>query len=552
MKTFCLPTLRTVSLLILLFLIPLGAFCQENSLRGAVPDEYTRPSVTFFITKYPGDINSQKAGVSAAKISFTDKYFNHNLNNLSIEMSQNFKGLSYDKKKAALKDYLESNGIGREILAKWFSRQPDGMFNLDYIHQCGLYNASDQDVLMSDAAKRGIAVLEDAGQKLVNKSYVLFLVPHEFTSFDDKTSHGWNAVYDIFVFKYDFDNEVVNRFYSVWPFEDDPDEVRQAKIAAFDTLSFTFTPFYGKPANMSSATEFYALVKNPKTSAQLFDEAIGSMYTNALFNIDKDLEPFRVKVNVSGTHPIRSKIGKKEGLHADQRFYVYEYVWSDKSGTAEQHRKAVIRATGKIADNRTIATGASPESNFYQVYGGTVRQGMLIQQRNDFGISAVSGYELGGIGGFNAGLWVRSGMFTNIPMLYAMVNIGIDAGDYQADSISSSSESYAFFRYSVGLGKGIRLARIVELIPYAAWGQESTSNDDYKSIKTNFFKGGGMLGISVTRNVSLLGQINFYGTYGGVTTQKDEEEKVTHEYNWTDEFDDRSGMSMLFGVRIEF
>jgi len=526
------------------------AFAQDKTQK--VEGEYSRPSVTFFITSFPGDYNSQKAAASAKKIAFSDKYFNHNLNEISFELSQSFKDLNYEAKKSELKKYLDKAAIGRKMVAKWFNRQADGMFNLDYIHQCGLYNASDQDVLMSGAAKRGEAVLFDAGQNLVNKSYVLVIVPKEFTSHDDKDSHGWNAIYDMFLYKLDFDNAVVSKFYEQWPFDDDPEDVKKAKIAAFDTLSFTLSPFYGKQTQMSGSTEYYALTKTPKTSDQLFDETVAGIYTNALFNIDKDLEPFRVKVNVSGIHPIRSKIGKKEGLKCDQRYFVFEYVWNDKTGTADLRRKAVVRSTGKIVDNRGVATGSSGESRFYEVYGGTVRQGMLMQQRNDFGLSLLVGYELGEIGGFDAGLMLRTGIITNVPAFYIMADVGFDSKSYAFNG--GSEEDFSFFRYSVGLGKGIRLARIVELTPYAGWGQESTKNDTYESIKTSLIKAGGILGINITYNVSLMGQLNFYAPYGGIETKIKDQDKVTEDFSWSDEtgFDGRSGMSMVFGLRIEF
>jgi hypothetical protein len=138
-----------------------------------------------------------------------------------------------------------------------------------------------------------------------------------------------------------------------------------------------------------------------------------------------------------------------------------------------------------------------------------------------------------------------------------MADFGLDMGSYEY--FANYEEDFTFYRYSVGIGKGIRLARIVELTPYAAWGQESTSNYDsdtetgYESIKTSYIKGGGMLGINITPGVSLMGQINFYAPYGGIETKvKKDDETETQDFKWTDRFTDRSGMSMMFGLRFEF
>ncbi len=560
MKKNLLP--RILAMIVILAIAGIISF-QTNAQQTGSPfqAEYSRPSVTFFITSYSGDQQSVKALNSAKKISFSDKYFNHNLAGIEIPMTSGFKGKTHAEKKKILKHYLEDNRIGNKMVAKWFNRQENGMFNLDYVHECGMYDASDQDVLMSTAAKRGEAVLKDAGQNLVNRTYVLIISPKEFTSFDDETSHGWRSQFDAFLFKLDFDDEDVSRFYEIWPYEDDPEDVKDFKIAAFDTLQFNFRYVYGKPGMMSSSMEIYALTSNPKSSNQLFDEMVEDMYTDLMFAIDKDLEAFRVKVNVSGTHPIRAKIGKKEGLKTDQRYFVYEFVWDDYAGEAVEKRKGVVRAKSKIADNRNVATGKSPESQFYQIYGGTIRQGMVLQQRNDFGISLLAGYGFGGISGFEAGLWIRTGFFTRVPALYVIGDIGFDNGDYVPPDLDTTG--YNFFRFSVGLAKGIRFGRIFELSPLVAWGQETTKDDTYSTIKTNYVKGGGMLGINITPALYVFGQVNYFAPFGNVLTKKDDgssssssnnedDELETMDYTWTDQYEDREGVTMMFGIRFEF
>jgi hypothetical protein len=73
----------------------------------------------------------------------------------------------------------------------------------------------------------------------------------------------------------------------------------------------------------------------------------------------------------------------------NQRWFVYE-LEQKADGKIAQNRKGVIRASKKIADNRTQATGDSKTTQFYQIYGGRLAEGMLLQQKPDFGI-AVTG-----------------------------------------------------------------------------------------------------------------------------------------------------------------
>lgn len=559
-------TMLTPLIAVIIFITAAGILCPDLNAQDAessLQAEYSRPSLTFFITSYAGDPQSSKTLNSAGKISLSEKSFQHNLSTIEIPQPAGFKNKTFAEKKTILKHYLDDNRIGNKMIAKWFNRQQNGMFNLDLVFERGMYDATDQDVLMSSAAKRGEALMKDAGQNLVNKSYVLILSPKEYTSFDDETSHGWHAKYDIFLFKLNFDYEDVARFYEIWPYEDDPENVKDYKISAFDTLGFDFSYIYGKADMMSSSMEIKALTSNPKSSNQLFDDVVQDMYNDALFNIDKDLEAFRVKVNVSGTHPVRAKIGRKEGLRTDQRYYVYEFVWDDDKGAPVEKRKAVVRAKSKIADNRKVATGKSPESEFYQIYGGTIRQGMVLQQRNDFGISVLAGYGFGGISGFEAGLWIRTGFFTRVPALYVTGDVGFDNGDYEPPDLDTTG--YNFFRFSVGLAKGIRFGRIFELSPLVAWGQESTKDDTYSTIKTNYVKGGGVLGINVTPSFYLYGQVNYFAPFGNVLTKKDngssssssstgnsDDELETMDYTWQDQYTDREGVTFMFGIRFEF
>ena len=541
-----------------------GTAQKSKTITG---EDYSRLSVVFFLGNYEGESVSQEAVVAAEKIKFSDKYNNHNLKGFSLPLSQDFKAMTLANKRTYLKDLIEKQGIGKAMVAKWFNRQENGTMNLDYVHQSGLYNATDQDVKIAATAKRGDAFLKDAGQNLVNKSYVLILVPTELKSNDDGKTRGWNSTYDLFLFKLQFTPEVIATFYNVWPYDDDDATLKTSKVAAFDTLSFKFSDVYSKSLLSASTVETLTSKKNPKSLSQLMDELINSMYQNSTFLLDKDLEDFRVKAKVSKISPTRAKIGKKEGLKCDQQFFVYQYKWNEKSGKAEPNRQAVVRSSGSIADNRQVATGSSPESRFYQTYGGTIKEGMILQQRLDLGFSTIAGYEIGGIGGVDVNFMIRTGPFTNVTSLYLMIDLGLDTKEYTAPYFTvDGKKEFTFLRGSVGLGKGIRLGRIIELTPYAQYGIEQISDEklkykansttaevEYKSISTGFIKAGAMLGINLTRNISILGQVNYYSPSGDISTKDKADKKGTIPgVTWTKAFEGREGMGIMGGIRIEF
>lgn len=538
-------------------MVSFGIVCESNAQQVAKPgkekvaESYSRLSLTFFMAS-PSGVDAAPAN-AAAKIKFSDKYFNHNLKQLDLPLGQDYKMLTFEKKRAYLREMLTKDGTGRKMVAKWFNRQDSGMMNLDYVHQCGLYNATDQDVKMSVAAKRGDAFLKDAGQNLINKTYVLILVPNEVKSKDDGKTRGWDCQYDLFFYQLIFTPDVVANFYNVWPYDDDDAMTKKSKVAAFDTLTFKFADVYSKAFQSASTSETLTNNKHPKSLDQLMDELVNSMYESATFILDKSIEDFRVKVKVSKLHPTRAKIGKKEGLKCDQQFFIYQYVWNDKTGKAEPVRKAVVRSNSHIVDNRTVATGSSPESQFYQTYGGTIQEGMILQQRLDFGLSVIAGYESGGIGGMDLNFMFRTGPLTKVTSLYLMIDLGLDSKKYAPSSLTDTD--YSFLRYSIGLGKGLRMGRIVELTPYVQYGIEQTKTkvDAYKDIQTSFIKAGGMLGINITHNFYLLGQLNYYSPFGDISVKDNNGTKSTWKgVTWTNEFAERTGTSFMLGVRVEF
>jgi hypothetical protein len=538
-----------------IIMVTFGFILETNAQQAAKPvkekvaETYSRLSVTFFMGEQSG-VNNAPAN-TAPKIKFSEKYFNHNLKSLVLPLGDDFKMLTFDRKRNYIREKLTKDGVGRQMVAKWFNRQDNGMMNLDYIHQCGLYNATDQDVLTSIAAKRGDAFLKDAGQNLVNKTYVLILVPNDVKSKDDGKTRSWESQYDFFFYKLEFGPEVVANFYNVWPYEDDDAAVKQTKVAAFDTLTFQFHDVYTKSFLAASASETLTDNKKPKSLDQLMEEMVNDMYENTTFLLDKTIEDFRVKVKVDKVHPIRAKVGKKEGLKCDQQFFVYQYEFDESKGVVVPNRKAVVRTTSKIVDNRTVATGASPTSTFYQTYGGTIREGMILQQKLDFGISGLVGYEAGGMGGTALNFMLRTGQITKVTGLYLMGDLGFSSGEFST-VWNIDSYDYNFFRWSIGLGKGLRVGRIVELTPYVQYGFESTKDDYYKSIESGFVKAGAMLGINITHNVYLVGQANFYAPMGDIEVEEQNGTKGTVFSSWDEQFTGRSGGSFMFGVRIEF
>lgn len=78
---------------------------------------------------------------------------------------------------------------------------------------------------------------------------------------------------------------------------------------------------------------------------------------------------------------IKAKIGTKEGVHLDQRYYVYQ-DFKRGDGSIKSKRMGVVRA-GNAADNTT-----DPEATtkFYQISGAQLDEAMYLKKKEDVGI----------------------------------------------------------------------------------------------------------------------------------------------------------------------
>lgn len=76
--------------------------------------------------------------------------------------------------KIKLDKYIESNDIAKKVVSKWFNMNDKGKFNMQLIQERGLYNASEIEANIAKGQARGMASLGDAGEQLINNTFVTF------------------------------------------------------------------------------------------------------------------------------------------------------------------------------------------------------------------------------------------------------------------------------------------------------------------------------------------------------------------------------------------
>ncbi|HEY5510473.1 MAG TPA: hypothetical protein VIK10_05520 [Prolixibacteraceae bacterium] len=565
---------KIISFLILTFFVSLqmNAFCQNAIKEGKKvttdpsATEYNRNALTMILLSYPNGLHAQELQTKFPSIKVPGKFDDNTLSTQVFTVNGDRAGQSAD----GILSMLNNKKIGNGIIAKWYNRQADGSFNVDEISRRGLYNAKDLDVVTANAKKVGQASLKDSGEKLLANSYVLvmdysgILTSEENyiknkTPADKRTSHGWVGNFTGYLFKLNLDESKLATFYNdLWVNKDDDSKTKAERSAKFDETNFPFS-FVMSATGYLNAEQVKpgtsaAMFTIQKSDDQLFSELVEKGVEKAEYDLATKLVSFQVKANVFSTNPIASKIGDKEGLAVDDRYFIFENR-QKKNGDMIEVRKAVVRVGNKIANNTEIASGNSKEvTNFYQIGGRKVEEGMLLKQKNDKGIGVSVNYCSGEIGGIEIGAeYLLNRLYRGFfrPSFKLIAELGLDTKYYYGKG------DIGFMRYSAGIGKSYYFARNFQLEPSFSFGQEKTSegattNSD-GSINTwsaYYLKPGLKFGANIRYNFQLIVGVSYYSFLKGVTETNDSGRGK--DLKWTDLYPGREGVTLNIGLRIQF
>lgn len=540
--------------------------------------EYSRNSLTLmavdFNEKHSGELLAQ-----FSKLPPPDKFYNNPLQNPVISMggikrpvaAELPELLQYMPPEYLIK-MLDDQKVAQQILSTWFNRQADGSFNVDVLKQRGLYNANDNDFMAATASKRGETTLMDMGLKLVNQSYVLVYDYFEIMTMDEyydlkavpaksRTSNGYKVKAKSYLFRLDFGEEVAGDFFkNYWVNAGDPDKA--VKAAAFDRANFKWIHVANQrvesEVSQFNPDQLAGLKKQKSREEQLYAILIDVM-DKVTPQMEARNESFRVKAMVSGVHPISAKIGKKEGLGFDQRYFVFENR-ENKDGTIAKKRVAVVKSM-KVVDNRQVTTGASDASEFYKIFGGKVdNMGMFMEQKNDAGLNLFLGYTPEGMAGYTGRMEYfiskfMGGMVSPGKSGKALSSILVYVeGAYDNRKYPDLKEdAFEFTRVSLGLGKDIYLMSAVFLEPFVGYGIEFTDwqvEDEKFSFETGFAEMGMRLGIHLSPSVQLMGSYKYNLVFK--TKVKNESTETTESFDYDEFFEDRIDPGYTAGIRFMF
>jgi hypothetical protein len=461
-----------------------------------------------------------------AQIPKEDKFYSNSLDVKDLQMPQLKRGELLSTAWQPILTELTRQNVAKNEVVAWYSRQPNGLMSMSLIHERGEFNATDDAYHLATTTKRGTSELKDFGSKLIAKTYVVVLsyAAVRYSASSSADQHSWSCTVRAFVYKLRYNDVVENQIYDTWIDEDDSPQQMADKQRRFNQIALDMDYITQVSASVSVTAlitgrsvygeEGLAKIVRATMSVTSKDELLTDMYhkgyKSVMNELEKKVPEFKVLAGVSSLQPIRAKIGKKEGLRTDQRYFVTEYEMAN-NGKIKAKRKAVVRVGGNVVDNRRVTTGNSGESNFYQIAGRKVEKGMTLEQKNDMGLSVALGYGPPLQNSSQSGVKLRVEQMVNkllplgIPALYLYAEGEVEVTDYHDYTMNLvdpmpgtiiKKQSRTFSRVGLGLGKGYHFGRNFSLSPHVGMGYEYADVNDIP-LETVYTK----LGVNLTLNI---------------------------------------------------
>lgn len=373
-----------------------SSLCTAQSEEGM---EYERNSMHVMLIKHRNQRFDDIIEEVFRSAPFPERFNDHNLGVKTVSFAE----LDGDQSRNIASFICQVN-LGQKMVAKWFNRNKNtGSFDMELVKERGFYNATQSQKNVARASFRGMALLEDAGENLISKTFLLvndisyrsrgsgnsflkaignvYLGNAEALNNAIVAIGGFNVNITSYLFKLVWNEEIAQTFYTEYYTENGPSDENKVKSFVADKTLFKME-YVGKTQSMSSETNFRAS-KDPK--ALLLKICTQTMDKN-IAELQHQYAEFRIKAPLLSIEPIKADIGVKEDITEESRFEVLERI-IDPSGKVDYKQVGVIKPVrGKIKDNRYMVTEEESSSasfdatEFEKVSGKDFYPGMLIRE----------------------------------------------------------------------------------------------------------------------------------------------------------------------------
>lgn len=307
---------------------------------------------------------------------------------------------------------IRTNRIPNKILSYILIDPKLGYMTTDLIAKRAEYNASDADYIKAMNSETKMAAIRDKGQELLKNVYFILFDPRSrvatSTNKEKPELKRISLSTKVYLYKIDIDSLMRTGQFDPLIFTE-PDSKKAEAFQQYDfPVKLIMTLYSGSSTDnyeIDSKGSVGNLLKAAATGGNnsevkyimLSDEVINEalvkgVYTEAEFQITQKYDPFKIKVPVFASNPIRAKIGLKESLKVDDLYKVTENRIAN-DGQISEVKIGWIRAK-KVADNKKVADGKMEPSTFYKIASKNVQKGMKITQHPERGIVLGVGYNI--------------------------------------------------------------------------------------------------------------------------------------------------------------
>lgn len=382
---------------------------QRDSL-----SKYDRPSLCEMMVSRGGRIFEREVEQVFRNAEIPERFNDHSLGVKLVRFATNEQNLAKE-----IQAFSCQQEIAKKMVSKWFSRNKQtGHMDIHLLAERGLYNADKIDVALAKLQVRGIHILEDAGEKLIHRTFLVvhdYVFDYRYTTFvrnTDNPEEESDHVLDLsqksaidwynsqlykndlrlanitvgcvsYLFQLQWTDEVAATFYQLY--YTSKEECDQQKIAAFKADHTTFQLDYlGKYESSITERNNYRY-----SNQQLVQKVCVRLVDQNLAALQHTFPQFRIKARLlcsteEGEQVLKAYIGKKEELTSASKFEVLEPELHD-DGTYTYNRIGIIQPISeKIWDNRYMATdeieSVLDATYFKQISGGEILPGMLIRE----------------------------------------------------------------------------------------------------------------------------------------------------------------------------
>lgn len=363
---------------------------EEQAGNGAIA-RYRRSSLYTVLMKHSAFKYGEAIDSAFMAMPTPDKFNCHDLAIRSFESSavkQKKKGKYKQEVNARDIDaFIRDQDVARGLVAKWFNRCPEtGTFDMRLIQERGNYDASQADINLADQSARGRAMLADAGEELIGKTFLLvnditFVDKGEksakaggwlralgavagavtgdssISSIGDSAAKlvneidGFSVNITSYLYRLDWNDEVAGTFYVLY--WNDPSAPDPARRMAFDTTNLFRLTYVGQTSTSAANLSSKSLSAKSKESQML--KVCTRAIDKSIVQLQRDFDEFKVnvplyRINDDGTVDVQ--IGLKEGLNARSQFDVLMPAETEDGRMVYEKVGRIQPIAGRIWDNR--------------------------------------------------------------------------------------------------------------------------------------------------------------------------------------------------------